>query len=83
MQLSLTGFRDFLISGHTDYLNRLRQQLHTYSKRKRILLLIILLLVPLGIFWVFLIMKADKNLKNTLSKNGKGKRRFFTEKNQN
>lgn len=73
MQLSLNGFRNFLVSGHTDYLNRLRQQLHTYSKRKRVLLLIVLLLVPLGLLWVFLIMKADKNLKNTFSNNGKVK----------
>jgi len=81
MQLSINGFRDFLISGHTDYLNRLRKQLHTYSKRKRILLLIVLLVLPLGILWVFLIMKADKNLKNTLTKNGKGKSGFFNQKN--
>jgi hypothetical protein len=83
MQLITPGLRDQMISGYTDYLNRLRKQLHTYSKRKRVLLLIVLLVLPLGILWVFLIMKADQNLKNTLSKNGKGKRRFFTKKNQN
>jgi H+/Cl- antiporter ClcA len=83
MQLITHGLRDHLISGYTDYLNRLRKQLHTYSKRKRVLLLIVLLILPLGILWVFLIMKADQNLKNTLSKNGKGKRRFFAKENQN
>lgn len=73
MQLTLNGFRDFLISGHTGYLNRLRKQLHTYSKRKRVLLLIILLVMPLGLLWVFLIMKTDQKLKNTFSNHGKGK----------
>jgi tRNA uridine 5-carbamoylmethylation protein Kti12 len=74
MQLTLNGFRNFLVSGHTVYLNGLRQQLHTYSKKKRVLLLIILLVMPLGLLWVFLIMKTDKKLKNTFSNNGKGKR---------
>ena len=80
MQLSINGFRDFLISGHTDYLNRLRKQLHTYSKRKRILLLIVLLVLPLGILWVFLIMKADKNLKNTLTKKWQRQKRILRSK---
>jgi hypothetical protein len=83
MQLITSGLRDQMISGYTDYLNSLKQQLHTYNKRKRVLLLIVLLVLPLGILWVFLIMKADQNLKNTLSKNGKSKRRFFSKKNQN
>jgi hypothetical protein len=74
MQLTLNGFRDFLISGHTGYVNRLKHQLQTYSKRKRILLLIVILVLPLGLLWVLLIMKADKNIKKTLTKNGKGKR---------
>ncbi len=83
MQLITSGLRDQMISGYTDYLNGLKQQLHTYNKRKGVLLLIVLLVLPLGILWVFLIMKADQNLKNTLSKNGKGKGRFFSKKNQN
>ena len=63
MQLITSGLRDHIISGYTVYLNRLRKQLHTYNKRKRVLLLIVLLILPLGILWVFLIMKADKNIK--------------------
>jgi len=73
MQLTLNGFRNFLVLGHTRYLNGLRQQLLTYSKKKRVLLLIILLIMPLGLLWVFLIMKTNKKLKNTFSNNGKSK----------
>lgn len=73
MQLTLNGFRNFLVSGHTRYLNGLRQQLLTYSKKKRVLLLIILLIMPLGLLWVFLIMKTSKKLKNTFSNNDKDK----------
>lgn len=70
MQLSLNGFRYFLVSDHSGYLNRLRQQLQTYSKKKRVLL-IILIVMPLGLLWVLLIMKTDKKLKNTFSNQGK------------
>lgn len=83
MQLITPGLKDQMILVYTDYINRLRKQLHTYSKRKKVLLLIVLLVLPLGILWVFLIMKANQNVKNILSKDGKGKRRFFTKKIQN
>ena len=73
MQLTLSGFGNVLVSGHTGYLNGLRQQLHTYNKKKRVLLLMILLVMPLGLLWVFLIMKTNKKLKNTFSNNGKVK----------
>jgi hypothetical protein len=63
MQLIINGFRDFIITGHTVYLVKTKQQLQIYSKRKKFLLLTILLVLPLGVLWVYLIIEADKKYK--------------------
>lgn len=72
MQLTYIGLKNQMSSQKAN-LRKLRQHIQTYSKRKRIILLSVLLIVPLGAAWVLLIIETDKKLKNTLLKNGKGK----------
>jgi hypothetical protein len=64
MTLAINRFKAVMLQKRTGFLFKIKEQLLTYSKRKRALLLIILLMVPFGLLWVFLIMKADKKILN-------------------
>lgn len=71
MTFSANRFKAVMMQKHFGFLIKIKEQLLTYNKEKRALLLIILLVLPFGFLWVFLIMKADKNY---LIKNGKNKK---------
>jgi hypothetical protein len=73
MQLTFNRVKN-VASSQIGNLNKFRQHIQTYSKRKKVLLLTVLLIVPLGTVWVLLIIKADEKIKNTLIRNGKAKK---------
>lgn len=64
MTLTIHRFKTAMVQKHTGFPPKIKGQLLTYSKRKRALLLTILLILPFGLLWVFLIMKADRKIFN-------------------
>lgn len=60
MALTINRVKTAMVHKRAGFLSKIKEQLLTYSKVKRALLLIILLILPLGLLWVFLIIKADE-----------------------
>lgn len=63
-------FKSALIQNYINSLLKVKKEVLTYSKEKRALLLITFIVIPFGLLWVILIIKAKKYL----IKNGKVKK---------